>query len=172
MRPEEPARPPAPTATRSGSCSSSSPDPRLWFAVRAAVCMAVPVLVGWAAGDIASGLLATIGAFTALYGANRPYLYRAGFLAALAVSFAVFVAFGDWAAALPWAGVLAVCIVAAAATFVCNALSVGPPGAYMLVLACAAGTGLSGSPAPAVAGRGTGVCRWGVRLAGAHGRCS
>jgi hypothetical protein len=119
--------------------------PRLWFAARAAVCMAVPVLVGWAAGEIASGLLATIGAFTALYGANRPYLYRAGFLAALAVSLAVFVALGDWAAALPWAGVLTVCVVAVVATFVCNALAVGPPGAYMLVLACAAGTGLSGS---------------------------
>ncbi len=105
--------------------------------------MALPVALGWAAGDIGSGLLATIGAFTALYGANRPYLFRAGFLAGVAVCFAAFVAFGDWAAQVPWAGVLAICLVAVLATFVCNALAVGPPGAYMFVLACAAGTGLA-----------------------------
>lgn len=120
------------------------PGPWRWaFAVRAGVCMAVPVATGWVAGDLASGLLATIGAFTALYGANRPYLNRAGFLAGVAVCFAVFVAFGDWAAQLPWTGLLAICAVAVSATFVCNALAVGPPGAYMFVLACAAGTGLA-----------------------------
>jgi Fusaric acid resistance protein-like len=53
------------------------------------------------------------------------------------------VAFGDWAAQVPWAGVLAICAVAVLATFVCNALAVVPPGAYMFVLACAAGTGLA-----------------------------
>lgn len=116
--------------------------PRLGVALRAAFCMVVPVVVGWASGDVGAGLIATLGAFTALYGANRPYLYRAGYLAAIAVCFAVFVTFGDWAARLPWTGVLAICAVAVLATFVCNALSVGPPGAYMFTLACAAGTGL------------------------------
>lgn len=116
--------------------------PRLAFALRAALCMAAPVVVGWVCGDIGAGLIATLGAFTALYGANRPYLYRAGYLAAIAICFAVFVTFGDWAAQRPWTGVLAICAVAVLATFVCNALSVGPPGAYMFMLACAAGTGL------------------------------
>ena len=120
------------------------PGPRRWpLALRAGLCMALPVAIGWAVGDIGSGLLATIGAFTALYGANRPYLFRAGFLAGVAVCFSVFVAFGDWAAQVPWAGVLAICLVAVLSTFVCNALAVGPPGAYMFVLACAAGTGLA-----------------------------
>ena len=33
--------------------------------------------------------------------------------------------------------------IAIAAVLVCNALAVGPPGAYMFVLACAAGTGVA-----------------------------
>ena len=36
------------------------------FALRAGFCMAVPAAIGWAVGDIAAGLLATIGGFTAL----------------------------------------------------------------------------------------------------------
>ncbi|OBF40460.1 hypothetical protein A5719_16590 [Mycolicibacterium peregrinum] len=116
--------------------------PRRWpFALRAGVCMAVPVLVGWLAGDTTAGLIATIGGFTSLYGSGRPYLNRGGFLAVVAVSFAAAVALGDWASSTPWLGVLTVTMIAAVATLVCHALSVGPPGAYMVVLACAAGTG-------------------------------
>src|SRR5690606_26077928 len=33
-------------------------------------------------------------------------------------------------------------VMAMIATFVCNALRIGPPGAYMFALACAAGTGM------------------------------
>ncbi|MUL49616.1 FUSC family protein [Mycobacterium sp. CBMA293] len=117
---------------------------RRWpFALRAAICMAVPVLIGWAAGDVSAGLIATIGGFTSLYGSGRPYLNRAGYLGAVAVSFAVVVALGDWAAATPWSAVLVVTVIAMIAVLVCQALSVGPPGAYMPVLACAAATGVS-----------------------------
>ncbi|MEV0672636.1 FUSC family protein [Mycobacterium sp. NPDC050441] len=116
--------------------------PRRWpFALRAGICMAVPVLVGWLAGDTTAGLIATIGGFTSLYGSGRPYLNRGGFLAVVVVSFAAAVALGDWASSTPWLGVLTVTMIAAVATLVCHALSVGPPGAYMVVLACAAGTG-------------------------------
>ncbi|MDH6245618.1 FUSC family protein [Mycobacterium sp. OTB74] len=118
--------------------------PRRWpFALRAAICMAVPVLVGWAAGDTSAGLLATIGGFTSLYGSGRPYLNRAIYLGAVAVSFAVVVTIGDLAAAAPWSGVLVVTAIALVAVLLCNALSIGPPGAYMPVLACAAGTGVA-----------------------------
>ncbi|WP_083653892.1 FUSC family protein [Mycobacterium sp. GA-1841] len=116
--------------------------PRRWpFALRAGICMAVPVLVGWLAGDTTAGLVATIGGFTSLYGSGRPYLNRGAYLAVVAVCFAAAVALGDWASSAPWLGVLTVTLIAAVATLVCHALSVGPPGAYMLVLACAAGTG-------------------------------
>lgn len=116
--------------------------PRRWpFALRAGICMAVPVLVGWLAGDTTAGLIATIGGFTSLYGSGRPYLNRGGYLAVIVVCFAAAVALGDWASSAPWLGVLTVTMIAAVATLVCHALSVGPPGAYMVVLACAAGTG-------------------------------
>lgn len=116
--------------------------PRRWpFALRAGICMAVPVLVGWLAGDTTAGLIATIGGFTSLYGSGRPYLNRGAYLGVVAVCFAAAVALGDWASSTPWLGVLTVTVIAVAATLVCHALSIGPPGAYMVVLACAAGTG-------------------------------
>ncbi|MHA3019555.1 FUSC family protein [Mycobacterium sp. BMJ-28] len=102
--------------------------------------MAVPVLVGWLAGDTAAGLIATIGGFTALYGSGRPYLNRAGYLAVIALSFAAAVALGDWAAQIPALGLVTITVIAMVAVLVCHALSVGPPGAYMFMLGCAAGT--------------------------------
>jgi len=90
------------------------------FALRAAACMAVPALIGWLAGDLASGLMATIGAFTSLYGSGRPYLNRGVHLGVVAVCFALAVALGNWAAEVPWAGVLTVSVIAMAAVLVCN----------------------------------------------------
>lgn len=102
--------------------------------------MAVPVLVGWLCGDTGAGLIATIGAFTALYGSGRPYANRAGYLAAIAAFFAAAVALGVWAAQIPWLGLVTITVIAMIAVLVCHALSVGPPGAYMFMLGCAAGT--------------------------------
>lgn len=115
------------------------------FALRAAICMAVPVLVGWSAGHTAAGLIATIGGFASLYGSGRPYLNRGVFLGGVVIAFAVSVALGDWASQQAWLGVVAVTAIAMVAVLVCHALSVGPPGAYMIVLACAAGTGAPGT---------------------------
>src|SRR4029077_8189696 len=111
------------------------------FALRAAFCVAVPVLIGWTVGDIAAGLMATIGAFTSLYGRGRPYVHSGVHLGVIAISFSLCVALGNWAAAVPWVGVLTVSLIAMAAVLVCNALSVGPPGASRLVLRCGAGIG-------------------------------
>src|SRR6478735_10241550 len=85
------------------------------FALRAGFCVAVPVLIGWAAGDIAAGLMATIGAFTSLYGSGRPYVNRGVHLGVVPASFSIVVALGNWAAAIPWVGVLAVSLIAMAA---------------------------------------------------------
>jgi uncharacterized membrane protein YccC len=61
--------------------------PRRWpGGLRSAVCMGAPVLVGWLVGDLTSGLTATLGGFTALYGSGRPYRNRAALLAVIAVS--------------------------------------------------------------------------------------
>jgi uncharacterized membrane protein YccC len=124
---------------------------RRWpFALRAAACMATPVAVGWALGDVAAGLMATIGAFTSLYGSGRPYLVRAVQLALTAVAFALAVALGIAAASVPWLGVLTVAVIAMLATLLSNALRIGPPGAYMFTLACAAGTAMGAEHLSAV----------------------
>jgi uncharacterized membrane protein YccC len=104
--------------------------------------MGVPVLVGWLAGDLAAGLMATLGGFTALYGSGRPYLNRAALLAVVAVSLSIAVGLGIWMSSAIWLGVLTVATIATAATLLCNALEVGPPGAYQFALVCAVGTGL------------------------------
>ncbi|WP_210162795.1 FUSC family protein [Kaistia adipata] len=112
------------------------------FAARAALCMGLPVVIGWAVGDTAAGLMATIGAFTAVYGSGRPYLNRAFFLALVALSFAIAVSLGVFAAETAWLVLPFITVMAAVATFLCNALRVGPPGAYLFILACAAGTAI------------------------------
>jgi len=104
--------------------------------------MGLPVVIGWALNDASAGLMATLGAFTALYGSGRPYLSRARLLATLACCFSLAVWLGGFAAsaASPWPPILVVALIATSATLLCNALRVGPPGAYMIVLVCAAGT--------------------------------
>ncbi|KMO72618.1 FUSC family protein [Mycolicibacterium obuense] len=119
--------------------------PRLPVALRAAVSTAIPVLVGVAAGDLGAGLIATLGAFTSRFGVGRPYLSRAVQLAVVALALALAVAAGSWAADVAWAGVLTVSTVAVIAVWLCSALRVGPPGAYVFVVACAAGIGVSAS---------------------------
>jgi uncharacterized membrane protein YccC len=116
---------------------------RRWpFASRAALCMGIPVVVGWAAGDTSAGLMATLGAFTALYGSDRPYLNRAFYLALIALAFAVAVSVGLLAQTTPWTVVPVIAMMAMVATFLCNALRVSPPGAFMFTLVCAAGTAI------------------------------
>jgi uncharacterized membrane protein YccC len=142
MIPSTPPVPPSPSF-RLATLFKLRPAGRRWpFAARAALCMGVPVLVGWSAGDVTAGLMATLGAFTALYGSDRPYLNRAIYLAIIAASFALAVTLGVWAAETPLLVVPTIVLIAMVATFLCNALRVGPPGAYMFALACAAGTAM------------------------------
>jgi len=117
--------------------------------LRVAVSTAIPITVGWAAGDVGAGLIATLGVFTAVYGNDRPYLNRGVQAAVIAVALATAVAVGAWAATITWVAVAAVSAAAVVAVWLCAALSVGPPGAYMFVLVCAAGVGVSASHLPA-----------------------
>lgn len=103
------------------------------------------VTAGVVAGNVGAGLIGTIGTFTSRYGNSRPFLNRGAQLAVIAVAFAVAVTVGVWAAPVAWAGVLVVSLVSVAAVWLCNALAVGPPGAYLFVVACAAGIGVSSS---------------------------
>ena len=71
--------------------------PRSWpSGLRAALCMGTPVLAGWLLGDLTAGLIATLGAFTGLYGGGRPYVNRAQLLAVIALSLSEAVGLGMW----------------------------------------------------------------------------
>ncbi len=125
----------------------SGPPGRWRFALRAGVCMAVPVLAGWLAGDVSAGMMAATGGFTALYGSDRPYLNRARELAAIALAFALAAGLGIAAAAQgAVAVVVVVAVIAMVATWMGNAFQIGPPGAYMFMLACAAASGMQAPP--------------------------
>ena len=87
-------------------------------------------------------MIASLGAFTSLYGGDRPYQNRATLLAIVALSFALVVCLGVYAQSSLLGSIAASVLVAMSATFLCNALNVGPPGAYMFALACAVGTAL------------------------------
>lgn len=141
------------------------------LAVRAATSTAIPVLVGSAVGNVGAGLIATLGAFTARFGGDRPYLNRGVQLAVVSVSLAAAVAVGSWAAQVAWLGIAVVSVVAVAAVWLCNALAVGPPGAYVFALACAAGVGVSAAKlAPWQLGAMVlcgGSVAWLVQMAGA-----
>ncbi len=126
------------------------PAPLRWpFAAAVAACTAALVATGWAAGDIGAGLIATLGVFTADYGSRRPYVNRAFHLAVIAVALAAAVTIGVWSAQSGWLAVTSVSAVAVGAVWLCSGLAVGPPGAFIFALACAAGVGVSASHRPA-----------------------
>ncbi|MFT3668447.1 MAG: FUSC family protein [Pseudoxanthomonas sp.] len=148
------------------------PPGRWRFALRAAACMGVPVLVGGLSGHTAAGLMAATGGFTAVYGSGRPYLSRARELALIALAFATVTGFGLAVAPLGWAVVVpAVALLAMLATWFCNALQVGPPGGYLFLMACAASASMLKPPFDpwhasllVLAG---GAFAWAVHMAGA-----
>jgi uncharacterized membrane protein YccC len=145
--------------------------PRWPVALRAAGCTGLAVAAGWAAGDVSLGMLATIGTFASVYASERPYLNRAAVLAGVALSLALVVVVGLETQHLPWIAVPVVAVIALTATFVCNSLRIGPPGAYLIVLACAAGTSLPLAPhnvgqVAAIVLAGGGLS-WIVHMAGA-----
>jgi uncharacterized membrane protein YccC len=104
------------------------------------------LFAGWAMDDLGAGLTANLGAFVALYGSGRPYRNRARLLALVVCGLVFCVVAGLGAATVPnpWVSIALAALVAAFASFFCSSLNVGPPGAYMFMLACAAGTSMYG----------------------------
>lgn len=146
--------------------------PRRWlFSLRAACCMGAPILAGLLYDDVSAGLMASIGGFTSLYGSGRPYLNRARILGAIALGFALAVSLGMWVKLTGWMLVPTIALIAMVVTWLCNAWKVEPPGAYLLVLACAAATAMPaahlGPLLSAMLVLGGGLFAWLVHMAGA-----
>jgi uncharacterized membrane protein YccC len=104
------------------------------------------LLAGWSLDNMAAGLTANLGAFAALYGSGRPYRNRARLLGLVVCGLVVSVVAGVEAATVssPWVSVAVAALIATLASFFCTALNTGPPGAYIFMLACAAGTSMHG----------------------------
>lgn len=111
-------------------------------AVRNSLSMATPLAIGTALGAPAIGGLAAIGAFTTMYTHNKPYRQRVKqWLFIAGALLASFVA-GALVASSSWAGVVVIGVSAVVLTYLMRIVAMGPPGAYILVLACATGTHL------------------------------
>lgn len=129
-------------STQSASVFLHSIGQRWPTAVRAALSVGLPVAAGVWAGDPTAGLMATLGSFTSLYGAERPYGDRARFLAIIAFGFACMVTAGIASQRWHELTIPFVVLLSVSMAYVCSALRVGPPGAYMFVLAGAAATAM------------------------------
>ena len=141
-------------------------------AAGSALAMGLPLLALVLAGRPQAAVFAAFGAFTGLYGADRPYRLRARTLAGVAVGFVAAVALGSAGGMVleHWWWVSAVAVVAAAATWSCDAAGIGSPGAWMFLFAFAASTQVPAQPGEVVtrsllAGGGAAVA-WSVAMLG------
>ena len=108
--------------------------PRLSVALQGAIAIGIPT-VGFAlAGHAELGLLASSGAFLALYLTTRSRRDRAAKLPLLALGFLVASAMGIAASASPVLSLIVLFVVAAVSAVLCLGLAVGPPGALFFVL--------------------------------------
>src|SRR3954470_24049687 len=145
--PPNPTLPPPPPTPRVGLTTLLHLRPdrgRLVSAVRASMASGICLLAGWVLGDLGAGLTANLGAFVALYGSGRPYNNRARLLGLVLCGLVFCVDAGVAAATVPspWVSVALAALIATLASFFCSALHVAPPGAYMFMLACAAGSSM------------------------------
>jgi len=130
--------------------------PRLFVAIQGAVAIGIPT-VGFAlAGRPELGLLASSGAFLALYLTARSRRDRATKLPLLALGFLAASALGIAASGSTLLGLVVLFVVASAAAVLCLGLSVGPPGALFFVLVA----GVSGHVAGPVDLAGGAVNGW------------
>ena len=114
-----PPSPPPPVVSLSAMFRLRPGPNRVFFGLRAALAMGLCVIAGWLVGDEGAGLLATLGAFAALYGSGRPYRHRAALLAIIGAGLVVSVVGGvaATAASAAWPGVLLAAGIAFVAAF-------------------------------------------------------
>jgi hypothetical protein len=109
--------------------------PWRWSAgVQAAVATGVPLAGFSLAGHQSSGLIAMLGAFTALYGSTLRLDERVYLLPLVAAGFVVASGLGALCAAGPLLTIGCLCVVAALACAVAFSIRLGPPGPMQFVL--------------------------------------
>ncbi|MFB7470690.1 FUSC family protein [Kitasatospora sp. NPDC056184] len=162
-----------------GALALGRVDGALWFAVRAALAMALPALPLVAAGQPELAVYAMLGAFTTTFGRNLPYRRRARVLAVVALAMTGAVACGSAlaVAARPAEGgtgalvvIAATALVAGVAKFCCDRAKLGGLGAVLLLFAFAAaanGAATAADVGPRTAAAAVGaVSAWAWSLSG------
>lgn len=107
---------------------------RLAVALKAAAALALPLLVTTLAGRPELGMMSTLGAFAVLYGPTTALGMRWRLTVAIGAGLVGSVGLGVLTAGHGAATLGALVLVAGVASFVCNSLKVGPPGAYFFPL--------------------------------------
>ena len=122
---------------------------RAGIAVRAMACVALPLVIGVAAGHPRSGAAASFGGLAGLYVPQSPYRYRARVVAAVGAGLAIAVLIGSMAGSRTWVAAVVTGLAAGVASFVCQAAELPPPRELMLIMALLASTavpaGLAGA---------------------------
>jgi uncharacterized membrane protein YccC len=136
---------------------------RVGLALRAGLCVALPLVVGLAAGHPADGAAASFGGLAGLSVPQAPYRYRGRVVAAVGLGLALAVLFGGLAAQHGLLAALVAGVVSGVASFVCQAAELPPPRELMLVMAVLVATDLGSGPAEAV--RRAGLAAVGALLA-------
>src|SRR6201987_6532945 len=94
---------------------------RAGIAVRAMVCVAVPLAIGVAAGHPRLGPTASFGGLAGLYVPQSPYRSRARVVAAVGAGLAIAVLIGSTAGGRTWVAAMVTGVAAGVASFVCQA---------------------------------------------------
>ena len=143
---------------------SAAPQ-RAGIAMRTMACVTLPLAIGVAAGHPRSGATALFGGLAGLYVPQSPYRYRARVVAAVGAGLAIAVLIGSTAGSRTWVAALVTGVVAAAASFVCQAAELPPPRELMLIMVLLAATavpaGLAGAAQRAgLAAAGAALAWW------------
>ncbi|WP_226347093.1 FUSC family protein [Agilicoccus flavus] len=146
-----PSNPLSPWRRHARAAFVLNPSPPRWpVALKAAATMLVVLGTAQVVGDLRLGMLASLGAFTVLYGPTTAARYRRRLMLGVATGLVAAAGLGALAAPMPVLGVLALAATATLASFACLTLRVGPPGAFFFVLVNGVG-GLAALHGPPVA---------------------
>lgn len=118
-------------------------------ALRAAVSVAIPLVVLWASGHLTWTIYATFGAFASLFGRERHDAHRLRLQSAMALALTTVVALGAAVGCSPdrrWLAVPATALVAFVGSMLSDRLGSHPPGPLFTVFAFASVSSIPASP--------------------------
>lgn len=115
-------------------------------AFSAGLAAALPILIGWALGNLRYGLIAGLGGFSYLYVFNIPYAQRAKKIFSVVLGLTLVTYLGTISAPYPLAVAVLMGIIGAVVIFIFGALKITGPSAIFFILVFAMTTGMPINP--------------------------